>query len=293
MNLRHFFRLSLSLLILSATLRAQLTVEQIAGDPKLWPKEVKLTQAVPIQLFENGKPTGALQGTVGLALKVKSVEAARLTIEIGKGVASIPPAATDLVARVGASPAAAAAAAAKADAKVESFRAGWKMPRGKWTVVSDTEIAQLDVKDTVANAYMSVPQSGRMEYRLKQRYFGGKSACTTVYLMSDAGGRLGRGTAYLIADSLNEKGVAEVSINKVINDGPRSMKKFSADPINGQWIDLRITYDAGTGVIEVTRNGKVLGNWTDPDPLKNGKDFSIGTCLTKAAFKDVQVRPLP
>jgi hypothetical protein len=108
--------------------------------------------------------------------------------------------------------------------------------------------------------------------------------------MSDAGGRLERGNAYLIADALNEKGVAEVSINKVTNDSPRSMKKFLADPINGQWIDLRITYDATTGLIEVTRNGKVLGSWTDPEPIKAGKDFSLGTCLTKAAFKDVQVR---
>lgn len=278
---------------LTATLHAQLTLEQIAAEPRLWPKEVKLTQAVPIQLFEKGKPTGALQGTVGLALKVKSVEAARLTIEIGSAMASVPPGATDLLARVVASPAAAQVAAAKALARVESFRTGWKMARGKWMVVSDTEIAQLDVKDTVANAYTSIPQSGRMEYRLKQRYFGGKSACTTIYFMSDAGGRLGRGNAYLVADALSEKGVAEVSINKVASDGPRSMKKFPVEPINGQWIDLRITYDTGTGIIEVSRNGKMLGAWTDPDPIKTGKDFSLGTCLTKAVFKDVQVRPLP
>ena len=62
---------------------------------------------------------------------------------------------------------------------------------------------------------------------------------------------------------------------------------------DGTWIDLRITYDAAKGVIEITRNGRVLGSWTDPDPIKTGKDFSIGTCLTKAAFKDIHVRPLP
>lgn len=289
MNLRHFFLPCLGGLFFSAALHAQVTIEKLAADPKLWPKEVKLTKAVPLQLFENGKQTGAIQATVGLAVRLKRVEATRLTIEIGSAAAVVPPDATDLLARVAAAPAPVVVAAPR----VENFRTGWKMPRGKWTVVSDTEIAQLDVKDTVSNAYTAIPQSGKMEYRLKQRYFGGKSACTTIFIMSDAGGKLERGNGYLIADALNEKGKAEVSINKVINDGPRNVKTFPAEPANGVWIDLRITYDAATGVIEVTRNGKVLGSWTDPDPIKTGKDFSIGTCLTKAVFKDIQVRSLP
>jgi hypothetical protein len=71
------------------------------------------------------------------------------------------------------------------------------------------------------------------------------------------------------------------------------MKVFPADAANGAWIDLRITYDAARGLMEITRNGKVLGSWTDADPIKSGKDFSLGTCLTKAGFKEVQVRPLP
>lgn len=266
-------------------------MEQVVADPKLWPREVKLTQAVPLQLFTNGQPAGTVQGTVGLLLKVRAVEAGRLTVEFGNSVTVVAPAATDLLVRVNGSPA--AAGASHETVKILNFREGWKMPRGKWTIAADGEITQTDTKDTTANAYTSIPQSGRLEYRLKQRYLAGKSACTTIFFMSDAGARLERGNSYLVADALDDKGVAEVSINKVTNDRPRSMKKFVVDPINGQWIDLRITYDAGTGVIEVTRNGKVVGSWTDPDPIKTGKDVSLGTCLTKAAFRDVQVRSWP
>ncbi len=287
MNVRPFFLL-LTTLLCTARLQAQFTIEQLAADPKLWPAEIKLTQVVPLQLYQNGKKTGTMQGTVGLAVRLKRVEAARLTIEIANAVAFVPPGATDLLARMAALPPAPVVAP-----PVGNFRTGWKMPRGKWTVVSDTEIAQMDVKDTVSSAYTTIPQSGKMEYRLKQRYFGGKSACTTIYIMCDAGERLERGNGYLIADALNEKGKAEVSIYKVVNDGPRSMKTFPAEAANGVWIDLRIICDTGTGVIEVTRNGRVVGSWTDPDPIKTGKDFSIGTCLTKAAFKDIQVRSLP
>jgi len=288
MNFWRFTLVGLVLLFLCAPLSAQVTLEQLAADPKLWPPEVQLTEAVPLQLFENGKPTGSMQGSVGMTLKVKKVEPARLTVGLGTAIAVIPPGATDILKRL--TPAQVGLAAAT---QIGNFRTGWKMQRGKWTVVSDTEIAQLDAKDTVSNAYTSIPQSGKMEYRLKQRYFGGKSACTTIYIMCDAGEKLERGNCYLIADALNDMGGAEVSINKVVNDGPRKMKSLVSDPVNGQWIDLRITYDAGTGVIEITRNGKVIGSWTDPDPIRTGKDFSIGTCLTKAAFKEITVRPLP
>ena len=288
MNFKATFTTTLGAFFLAAALHAQVTIEQLAADERLWPREVKLTQAVTLQLFTDGRESGSLQGNVGMTLRVRRVEVARLTVELGTALAVLPPTATDLLAR-----AALAAPATVAAHGPQSFRTDWKMPRGQWTVISDTEIEQRDPKDTVANAFKAIPQSGRMEYRLKQRYVGGKSACTTIYIMCDAGEKLERGNGYLIADALNEKGRAEVSINKVVNDGPRNMKTFPAEPANGAWIDLRITYDAAKGVIEITRNGRVLGSWTDPDPIKTGKDFSIGTCLTKAAFKDIQVRPLP
>ena len=288
MNFRITFTTALGVLFLSAALHAQVTIEQLAANEKLWPREVKLTQAVTLQLYTDGRESGSLQGNVGMALRVRRVEVARLTVEMGTALAVVPPAATDILAR-----AALATPAIVPAHGLQNFRTDWKMPKGQWAVISDTEIEQHDPQDTVSNAFKAIPQSGRMEYQLKQRYVGGKSACTTIYIMCDAGEKLERGNCYLIADALNEKGRAEVSINKVLNNGPRNMKTFPTETANGQWIDLRITYDATTGVIEITRNGRVLGSWKDPDPIKTGKDFSLGTCLTKATFKDVQVGPLP
>ncbi len=290
----------------------QVTVEQIAANPKLWPREVKLTQAVPLQLYQNGKLTGSIRGNPGLALHLTKVEPTRVIVEIAGSVAAVTPTATDLLTRVEApanppsaaqspgtnAPATAptatpATTATPSPSHLDTFRTGWKMPRGKWAVVSDTEIEQHDNKDGVSNAYKSFPQSGKMEYRLKEKYFGGKSACTTIYIMCDDGEKTERGNGYLIADALNEKGHAEVTILKVTNDKTKEMKKLASTPVNGQWIDLFITYDSGTGILEITRNGKSLGSWTDPDPIKEGKDFSIGTCMTKAGFKEIQVSQAP
>ena len=284
MNLRHSLILALGMFALGTTLRAQVTIEQMAADPKLWPAEVRIIQAAPIQLWENGRPSGSVQGTVGMTVRVKKVEPGRLTIESGTAVGSIAPAATDILTRVpGAAPA----------GKVESMRTGVKMVRGKWVVVGETEIEQHDNKDGVSNAYKSIPQTGKIEYRTKYKYNGGKSACVTIYIMCDDGDKTERGNAYLLVDALNEKGHAEFSISRVTDDKTKDVKKFDCPPVNGQWIDFRATYDSATGVIEITRNGKVLGSWTDPEPLKTGKDFSIGTCMTKASFKDIEVRPLP
>ena len=290
MNFRHFFSLALGIVALGTTLRAQTTIEQMAADPKLWPREVKLTQTAPIQLWENGRPSGSAQGTVGMVLKVKKVEAGRITVETNSatGFGIVAPAATDILTRVpGAAPAAAA------PGKFESVRTGVKMVRGKWVAVSETEIEQHDNKDTVSNAYKSIPQSGKMEYRAKYKYNGGKSACVTIYIMCDDGDKIERGNAYLLVDALNEKGRAEFVIVRVTDDKTKEVKKLESTPVNGQWIDFRATYDTATGTVEITRNGKVLGTWTDPEPLKTGKDFSIGTCMTRASFKDMEVRPLP
>jgi hypothetical protein len=299
-------------LLLAAGLHAQVTIEQVAADPKLWPHEIKLTRAVPLQLFENGRPTGSVQGNAGLALQLRRVEANRLTVMIGTAAAVVAPAATDILTRIPAgtgtatapasnNPETAANAAATSPSPsgaapashIQSFRAGWKMPRGKWTVTGDTEIEQHDNKDGCTNAYMPLPQSGKMEYRVKEKYYGGKSACTTIYIMCDDGEKTERGNAYLIVDGLNEKGHADMTIVKVTDDKTKEMKKFPSTPVNGQWIDLRIVYDTASGTIDLTRNGQAIGSWTDPDPIKTGKDYSIGTCMTKASFRDIEVRALP
>lgn len=285
---RAFWAVLVGVFFLPATLPAAATLEQVAADERMWPKEVKLTQAVVLQLFDNGKESGSVQGNVGMTLQVRRVEVARVTVVLGTALAAVPPGATDLLARV-----TLAAPTTVPAHGLQNFRTDWKMPKGQWSVLSDGEIEQREAKETVTNAFKAIPQSGRMEYRLKLRYLAGKSACAMIYLMCSAGEKLERGNCYLIADAQNEKGQAEVSINRVINDGPRRMKSFPTDAANGQWIDLRIVYDAGTGLMEITRNGRVLGTWTDPEPLKTGKDFSLGTCLTKGGFKEVQVRPLP
>ena len=288
MNSRQLFTLALGVLALGATLRAQVTIEQMAADPKLWPAEVKIIQAATIQLWENGRPSGSVQGMVGQVVRVKKVEPGRLTIESGTATGSIAPAATDLLTRVpGAAPAAAVAG------KVESVRTGVKMVRGKWVAVSDTEIEQHDAKDGVSNAYKVIPQTGKMEYRAKYKYTGGRNSGITIYIMCDDADKTERGNAYLLVDGNDDKGHGQFIINRVTDDKTKDMKKFDCPPAGGQWIDLRATYEADTGTVEITRNGKVLGSWTDPSPLKDGKQFSIGTYMTHASFKDLEVHPLP
>jgi len=292
MNLRHLTSLALGMFTLGTTLSAQVTIEQMAADPKLWPAEVKIIQAAPIQLWENGRPSGSVQGTVGMTVRVKKVEPGRLTIESGSAMGSIAPAATDILTRApGAAPG--AAAGGKTTGHFESMRTGLKMVRGKWVVIGETEIEQHDPKDGVSNAYKSIPQTGKMEYRAKYKYTGGRNSGITIYIMCDDADKTERGNAYLLVDGNDDKAHGQFIINRVTNDKTKDMKKFDVPAAGGQWIDFRATYDTATGTVEITRNGKVLGSWTDPEPLTTGRDVSIGTYMTLASFKEIEVHPLP
>lgn len=287
MNLRIWLLTFVVFTLAPRGLGAELTIEQLAADDKRWPKEIQLTRPTTLQMYDNGKESGSVSGTIGMRLRLTRVEATRLIVELGGALASLPPSSTDVLSR-----ALAVIPPAPSVPTRQNFRSDWKMPRGQWTVISDFEIEQRDGKDTVSNAFKSIPQSGRMEYRLSQKYLAGPSACTTIYIMCASGEKWERGAGYLIADALNEKGRAEVAIYKIVHNAPRRVKSFTVDPANGQWIDLRILYDAGTGLIEITRNGRVLGSWNDPEPIKTGADFSLGTCRTVASFKDLIVRAI-
>ena len=173
----------------------------------------------------------------------------------------------------------------------DDVRTGWHFTSGRWQANGLTQLDQNDTKETCSDAYKTIAQSGKTEYRLKEMYFKGQSACTTIYIMSDDGSKRERGNCYLIADSFDNKGKSEISITKMVNDRGQGSKSFPVPGVSGQWIDLRITYDPATGELAIERDGRPIGSWVDPEPIKTGGDFSVGTCKSKASFKDIVVRP--
>ena len=317
---------AVSVILNSSLAAADFSLSSIAADKRLWPSEVHLTQPAPLKLMgANGQEIGSTLGQAGLLLKVLRIEPTRLLVQFGTSSAVVDASVTDLLKQSEAmaqriqstsapsqpAPAlsptpeissASAPLEPKGGSKVEtgskagkiiSFKTGWVMKQGDWRVASDTEIGQSDPKSACTNAYIPFPQSGKMEFRMQEKYRMLDRSCNTIYIFCSDGEQAERGTSYMIADFINKQGGAEVSVTRFTNNKRKVIQTFKpVDRVVNQWIDLVIVYDANIGRMNITRNGKLVGTCTDPDPIKEGKDFSIGTCRTPGEYKDIQIRSL-
>jgi hypothetical protein len=267
----------------------------------------------------SGQEIGSMQGPTGRTFNVAGIYPNGVLVQMGAGFAVVDAAGTDVLERAeaisehiassstsstpvaaaatpvappaadSASPSSQAAQAATPAGKAIDFRQGWAMPRGRWKTVSDTEISQSDPRDYATNAYIPYPQKGKVEYRVTYKYRHGKDAAITTYIFCSDGAQGDRGTCYMITDSKSEMDIVRFDANK-----RHDLAKLQPIDLvaSDEWINAVIVYDANTGKFDITRDGKYVGTCTDPDPIKEGKDFSIGTCATPGSYKDIQIRSL-
>ena len=320
LSLRLCFGIVIVTMLTERLLGADLMLSSILGDRRLWPSQVQLTRPTTMKLLSaSGQEIGSMQGPAGRTFNVVGIYPNGVLVQMGAGVAVVDAAGTDVLQRAeaisehiasssasvtpvaaaavpvappaaaSASPPSQAALAATPAGKVIDFRQGWAMPRGRWKTVGDTEISQSDPRDYASNAYIPYPQKGKMEYRVTYNYRHGKDAAITTYIFCSDGAQGDRGTSYMITDSKSEMDIVRFDDNK-----RHDLAKLQPIDLvaNNEWIDAVIVYDANTGKFDITRNGKFVGTCTDPDPIKEGKDFSIGTCATPGSYKDIQIRSL-
>lgn len=94
-------RLAALLLCVSSVAFAQetLTVETVAADRKLWPKEVTVSVAHEVPIVVNGKPSGSMKANPGRIYPVKSISGSLVTVDALGTAITFAPADTDLLAR--------------------------------------------------------------------------------------------------------------------------------------------------------------------------------------------------
>lgn len=73
---------------------------QVAGNPALWPREVTLRTAITVPIVHNGREAGSVPLPAGRTLKVRKVEATRVTLELNGSTVTVAPSQTDLIQRV-------------------------------------------------------------------------------------------------------------------------------------------------------------------------------------------------
>jgi len=94
-------RLAALLLCVSSVAFAQetLTVESVAADRKLWPREVTVSVGHEVPIVVNGKPSGSMKANPGRTHPVRSITASLVTVDAMGTAITFAPSDTDLLAR--------------------------------------------------------------------------------------------------------------------------------------------------------------------------------------------------
>ena len=87
------------LLLPSLGAQAPLTIDMLAGNRALWPREVTINVAHQVPLLVNGKLSGSMQASPGRVYPVRSIEPSGVVVDAMGSPLTFPPTDTDILAR--------------------------------------------------------------------------------------------------------------------------------------------------------------------------------------------------
>jgi N-acetyl-anhydromuramyl-L-alanine amidase AmpD len=168
-----------------------------------------------------------------------------------------------------------------------SIGSNYSATAGSWSINAGT-LKQTDSVNANTNIYLPLTQnlSNRYLYQFKirmntlsgNRRFG-------FHFFADSGSADNRGNSYFIWFRANTSGSNTLEFYKCSwSSGSNINTQVKViDPVTtvkGQWYDIKIIYDRISGEIDVFRDDKLLGSYTDPSPLSTGKymGFRTGSC---------------
>jgi hypothetical protein len=166
----------------------------------------------------------------------------------------------------------------------------WKTLRGKWKVDGDA-YENSDTTDTNTNAYFALAQDGT-EFVYEWTVTFGKTTDPTWgpiaglhFLCSDyKDPNNNRGNSYLVLqDKINYK-IYKTTFGNLV-----SIKSFPLTAKSGDTYSFRVEFNSKTGLMKLYRDGKFIGEWQDPAPIKSGKYISLRTNCTVVTYKDLKV----
>ena len=153
----------------------------------------------------------------------------------------------------------------------------WKTPAasGTWTVTGNT-LTQSDTSVSNTNIYTALNQtlSNRYIYHFKamlasavdgtnERRFGIHFFCDSAYLSQ-------RGNSYFI---YFRQELSQLEFYKCVNNAWTETKVITGIAITSGNGTIKSDIDRTTGKIDVYRNNKFLGTWTDPHSINHGREL--------------------
>jgi len=168
---------------------------------------------------------------------------------------------------------------------------------GTWAI-STGVLNQTDIVSTNSNIYTPLTQNLSNRYVYNFRYRMNTASGNRrfgFHFFADSASATNRGNSYFIwfrANTVSGSNTLEFYKCHWDHDTNNFDQVKVIDPVPtvaGQWYDLKIIYDRITGIIDVYRDDKLLGTYTDPAPLANGKYISFRTGECNMSFDELKV----
>lgn len=167
---------------------------------------------------------------------------------------------------------------------------------GSWAIDAGT-LRQTNIVNTNTNIYTPLTQNLSNRYLYNFRYRMNTASGNRrfgFHFFADSASSENRGNSYFIWFRANTAGSNTLEFYKCFWSGASNI--FSQvkviDPITtvtGQWYDVKVIYDRISGEISVYRDDVLLGSYTDPSPLSNGKYISFRTGECDMSFDELKV----
>jgi RHS repeat-associated protein len=164
--------------------------------------------------------------------------------------------------------------------------AGWTAHNGTWNVVTSGNgyaYEQSDTVSTASNSSRPVEQAGLMGFDWTVTFdSGGRAAGMHLFASQDSS--TNHGDSYLVWQD-----GGYVRIYESINNALAQRAYVWLPTTNGETHHYRATYDPGSGLISVWRDGQFAVSWSDSSPLTTGSYLAFRTNSSRVRFDDVHV----
>ncbi len=168
----------------------------------------------------------------------------------------------------------------------------WKTAslQGSWSLSSGMAV-QSDENENNSNLYTKINQtlSDRYLYNFKAKVEGtGTNRRFGFHYFADSGALENRGNSYFVWFRVEYK---TLEFYKVVNDNFNAQQKIISNitTVPGKIYDFKVIFDRISGKTDVFRNDTLLGSWTDPALLTNGKYISFRSGNSKLSVDEVKV----
>lgn len=163
----------------------------------------------------------------------------------------------------------------------------WKSAVGTWSF--GDKVTNTDTGNSNTNAYAAVAQSGEVltyEWTVKfvsTTFSVGPAA--GMHIVADEATSANRGNSYLVFQDRDFIRLYRASAGSLPKVGDIPTPAVSA----GETYDYKVVFNTRTGLMEIFRNGKLMGTYTDAAPFKSGSHISLRTNGTVAEFSGIKV----